>query len=86
MPSSLALRPPLTYIVSEIAGLTCAPESLPVSRIITASVAPITYAFPPEARTERTRRNVPRNSAIRLTVSIILMLKNIKYPAAFIGV
>lgn len=65
------LRDPLTYMAKEMAGFTWAPDSLPMSRIITASVKPTTYALPPEAKTDSTSKKVPRNSPNSATKSTI---------------
>ena len=57
------------------AGFTCPPLVLAAKKMITESVRPTKRGFPPEARMERTRRSVPRNSAIRLLYFILLRNK-----------
>ena len=57
------------------AGFTCPPLVLAAKKMITESVRPTKRGFPPEARMERTRRSVPRNSAIRLLYFILLRKK-----------
>jgi hypothetical protein len=48
-----------------IAGLTWAPLMAPIKRIIIINVLPMTKALPPDARTLKTSKKVPRNSAIK---------------------
>ena len=54
------------------AGFTCPPLVFAAKKITTDKVRPTKRGFPPEARIERTRSRVPRNSAIRLLYFILL--------------